>query len=182
MNESTLPSVIFIERASQSNRDEHPGANVQSGAADMANIINALIKSPSWQDSAFILAYDEGGGLYDHVRPAREVPPDSLAPKLRSTDKPGAFNQTGFRVPVIVFSPWARSSFVSHTTRDYTSILRLIEDRFSVAPLTLRDANADNMMEFFNFSGVPPLLTPPTLPAQPTNGNCQQSMEAAPGF
>ena len=181
-NESTLPSVIFIERASQSGRDEHPGANVQSGAADMANIINALIKSPSWQDSAFILAYDEGGGLYDHVLPAREVQPDSLAPKLASTDKPGAFNQTGFRVPIIVLSPWAKPSFVSHTTRDYTSILRLIEDRFNVAPLTLRDTNADNMMEFFNFSGAPPLLTPPTLPPQPTNGNCQTSAEKAPGF
>jgi phospholipase C len=182
LSESTLPSVIFIERASQSSRDEHPGANVQSGAAGMSNIINALIESPSWQDSALILAYDEGGGLYDHVRPAREVQPDSLAPKLRSTDKPGAFNQTGSRVPMIVFSPWARPSFVSHTTRDYTSILRLIEDRFNVAPLTLRDANADNMMEFFNFSGAPPLLTPPTLPPQPTNGNCQQSSEKAPGF
>jgi phospholipase C len=181
-NESTLPSVIFIERASQSGRDEHPGANVQSGAADMANIINALIHSPSWQDSAFILAYDEGGGLYDHLLPAREVQPDSLVPKLRSTDKPGAFNQTGFRVPMIVFSPWAKPSFVSHTTRDYTSILRLIEDRFNVVPLTLRDTNADNMMEFFNFSGAPPLLTPPTLPPQSTNGNCQQSDEKAPGF
>lgn len=182
LNESTLPSVIFIERASQSARDEHPGANIQAGAADAANIINALINSPSWQDSALILAYDEGGGLYDHALPAREVLPDSLAPKLRSTDKPGAFNQTGFRVPMIVFSPWVKPSFVSHTTRDYTSILRLIEDRFNVVPLTLRDANADNMMEFFDFSGVPPLLTPPTLPPQPTNGNCQQNMEKAPGF
>jgi phospholipase C len=182
MNDSTLPSVIFIERASQSSRDEHPGANIQTGAAAAANIINALIQSPSWQDSAVILAYDEGGGLYDHVRPAREIKPDSLAPKLRSTDKPGAFNQTGSRVPIIVFSPWAKPSFVSHTTRDYTSILRLIEDRFNVAPLTLRDANADNMMEFFNFSGAPPLLTPPTLPAQPTNGICQQSAEKAPGY
>lgn len=182
LNESTLPSVIFIERASQSARDEHPGANIQAGAADVANIINALINSPSWQDSALILAYDEGGGLYDHALPAREVLPDSLAPKLRSTDKPGGFNQTGFRVPMIVFSPWAKPSFVSHTTRDYTSILRLIEDRFNVAPLTLRDANADNMMELFDFSGAPPLLTPPTLPPQPTNGNCQQNMEKAPGF
>jgi phospholipase C len=182
LNDSTLPSVIFIERASQSSRDEHPGANIQTGAADVANIINALISSPSWQDSALILAYDEGGGLYDHVRPAREIRPDSLAPKLKSTDKPGAFNQTGFRVPLIIFSPWARPSFVSHTTRDYTSILRLIEDRFNVAPLTLRDSNADDMMEFFDFSGAPPLLTPPTLPPQPTNGNCQQNMEKAPGF
>jgi len=182
LNDSTLPAVVFIERASQSSRDEHPGANVQTGAADVANIINALISSPSWQDSALILAYDEGGGLYDHVRPAREIRPDSLAPKLKSTDKPGAFNQTGFRVPLIIFSPWARPSFVSHTTRDYTSILRLIEDRFNVAPLTLRDANADDMMEFFDFSGAPPLLTPPTLPPQPTDGNCQQNMEKAPGF
>lgn len=182
LNDSTLPSVIFIERASQSNRDEHPGANVQAGAADASNIINTLMSSPSWPDSALILAFDEGGGSYDHVLPAREVLPDSLAPNLKSTDKPGAFNQTGFRVPLIIFSPWAKPSFVSHTTRDYTSILRLIEDRFNVAPLTLRDANADDMMELFDFSGAPPLLTPPVLPPQPTDANCQQSMEKAPGF
>lgn len=181
-NDSTLPSVIFIERASQSNRDEHPGANIQAGAADASNLINTLINSPSWQDSVFILAYDEGGGLYDHALPAREVVPDSLAPILKSSDKQGAFNQTGFRVPLIVFSPWTRPNFVSHTTRDSTSILRLIEDRFNVAPLTLRDANADDMMEFFDFSGAPPLLTPPVLPSQPTDGNCQPSMEKAPGF
>jgi len=190
-NDSTLPSVIFIERVAAT--DEHPDSNVQTGAAFASNVINALIcptlssagacvPSPSWNDSALILSYDEGGGLYDHVRPAREVQPDSIPPNLQSTDKPGAFNQTGFRVPLIVFSPWARPNFVSHTTRDYTSILRLIEDRFNVAPLTLRDANADNMMEFFNFSGAAPLLRPPTLPAQPTNGTCQQSMERAPGY
>lgn len=182
LNDSTLPSVIFIERASQSDRDEHPGANIQAGAADVANIINGLMSSPSWQDSAFILAYDEGGGLYEHVRPSREIPPDTLAPNLKSSDKQGSFNQTGFRVPLIVFSPWAKPSFVSHTTRDYTSILRLIEDRFNLAPLTLRDANADDMMEFFDFSGAPPLLTPPALPAQTTNGNCQQNLETAPGY
>lgn len=179
-NDSTLPSVIFIERLSGT--DEHPDANAQTGAAFAAGVINALINSPSWRDSALILTYDEGGGLYDHVRPAREVEPDSIQPMLRSTDKPGAFNETGFRIPLIVFSPWARPSFVSHTTRDFTSILRLIEDRFNVAPLTLRDANADDMMEFFNFSGAPPLLTPPTLPTQPTNGICSNSKEKAPGF
>lgn len=192
-NDSTLPSVIFIERASQSALDEHPLNNVQKGAADAIKIINGLmcptknnagvcVPSPSWQDSAFILTYDEGGGLYDHVRPAREVKPDSLAPKLTSKNKPGAFNETGFRVPMIVFSPWARPSFVSHTARDYTSILRLIEDTFHLAPLTLRDKNADNMMEFFNFSGAPPLLIPPSLPAQPTNGTCDYNKEKAPGF
>ncbi|HEY7353291.1 MAG TPA: alkaline phosphatase family protein [Terriglobales bacterium] len=180
MNDSTLPSVIFIERIAHT--DEHPSSNVQIGAAFAADIINTLINSPSWQDSALILTYDEGGGLYDHVRPARAIVPDAIPPKLRSTDKKGDFNQTGFRLPLVVFSPWARPSFVSHTTRDYTSILRLIEDRFNLQPLTLRDANADNMMEFFDFSVAPPLLTPPTLPPQPTNGTCDHNKEKAPGF
>jgi phospholipase C len=181
-NDTALPAVIFIERAGSSRRDEHPSSNIQLGAEDGASIINALIGSPSWADSAFILTYDEGGGLYDHVRPAREITPDLIAPMVLSGDKPGDFNQSGFRVPMIVISPWARPSFVSHTARDYTSILRLIEDRFHVPPLTLRDANADNMMEFFNFSGAPPLLLPPTLPPQPTNGVCNNSLEKAPGF
>jgi phospholipase C len=110
------------------------------------------------------------------------VKPDAIAPILRAGDKPGDFNVSGFRVPMIVVSPWAKPSFVSHTSRDYTSILRLIEDTFTVPSLTLRDANADNMMEFFNFSGAPPLLTPPTLPPQPTNGVCNKNLEKAPGF
>jgi phospholipase C len=181
-NEATLPSVIFIERGSSIGLDEHPDANIQKGAAGVANIINSLINSPSWSDSVFILTYDEGGGLYDHVLPGREVPPDNTAPILSSTDQPGAFNQAGFRVPLIVISPWVKPNLVSHTTRDYTSILRLIEDRFNVAHLTLRDANADDMMEFFDFSAGPQLLTPPVLPAQPTNGVCNQNLEKAPGF
>lgn len=180
LNESTLPSVIFIERVNAT--DEHPDANVQTGAAFASGVINALMNSPSWADSALIFTYDEGGGLYDHVAPARAIPPDNTPPNVGPTDKQGAFNQTGFRLPLIVFSPWARPSFVSHTTRDYMSILRLIEDRFGLQPLTLRDANADNMMEFFDFSGGPQLLTPPPLPTQPTNGTCNAKMEKAPGF
>ncbi len=177
-NDATLPSVIFFERGD----DEHPGNNVQHGAATVAKIVNALIKSSSWPDSAFILTYDEGGGLYDHVRPAREVNPDSIPPNIGPGAYPGDFNESGFRLPLIVVSPWVRPSFVSHTARDHTSIIRLIEDRFNLTPLTLRDANADNMMEFFYFYGAPPLLTPPTLPPQPTNGACDHNLEAAPGF
>jgi len=181
-NAATLPSVIFIERGGSIGLDEHPTNNVQKGASDVVSIINAFIHSPSWADSAFILTYDEGGGLYDHVPPAREVQPDNIAPKLSPTDQKGQFNQSGWRVPVIVISPWVRPNLVSHTTRDYTSILRLIEDTFHLAPLTLRDANADNMMEFFDFSGGPVLLTPPPLPAQPTGGACNPSLQPAPGF
>ena len=120
--------------------------------------------------------------MYDHARPAREIKPDSIAPIMPAGTYPGDFNESGFRLPMIVFSPWVRPSFVSHTARDFTSILRLIEDTFHVPSLTLRDANADNMMEFFDFSSTPPLLTPPTLPTQPVNGACDHTLEAAPGF
>ena len=181
-NEATLPSVIFIERAGSSGRDEHVDANTQIGAADSAGIINTFIKSAAYKNSAFILTYDEEGGLYEHVVPAREAKPDNVAPKLRSGDKISDFFQSGLRVPMILISPWVKPSFVSHTTRDYTSILRLIEDTFNVQPLTLRDANADNMMEFFDFSAGPRLLTPPPLPTQPTNGVCNTKLEKAPGF
>jgi len=181
-NEATLPSVIFIERAGSSGRDEHVDANTQIGAADSTGIINTFIKSPAYKNSAFILTYDEEGGLYEQVPPARAIKPDNIAPKLRTGDKPSDFFQTGLRVPMIVISPWVKPSFVSHTSRDYTSILRLIEDTFAVKPLTLRDSNADDMMEFFDFSAGPRLLTPPPLPAQPTNGVCDNKLEKAPGF
>src|SRR5581483_317891 len=166
-NEATLPSVLFIERAGPSGLDEHPGNNIQLGAANTANILNPLLSSPSWASSVFILTYDEGGGLYDHVFPAAAVKPDSIAPKLQTGDQPGDFGSDGFRLPIMVVSPWVKPNYVSHTWRDLTSILRLIEVRFNVPYLTLRDKQADDMIEFFDFSS-PHWLTPPALPPQPT--------------
>jgi phospholipase C len=180
-NEATLPSVIFIERAGLSGLDEHPGNNIQTGAANTAQILNALLASPSWGNSVFILTYDEGGALYDHVFPATAIKPDSIAPMRQSGDKPGDFAHDGFRLPIIVVSPWTRPNYVSHTWRDLTSILRLIEVRFNVPTLTARDAAADDMMEFFDFSS-PHWLTPPPLPTQPTSGTCNFNLEKAPGY
>jgi phospholipase C len=180
-NEASLPSVIFVERAGVTGLDEHPGNNIQLGANDVAGILNALLASPSWASSAFILTYDEGGGQYDHVIPAMQVPPDTIPPMLQTGDQPGDFAHSGFRLPVTVVSPYSTPHLVSHTWRDLTSILRLIEVRFNVAPLTARDAAADDMMEFFDFSN-PYWLVPPPLPPQPTNGTCDYTKEKAPGF
>ncbi len=86
-----LPQVVFIERASSTGLDEHPENNVQKGAAVVANMINALLTSAAWPDSAFILTYDEGGGLFDHVGPILVTPPDDLAPQdLGKNDTQGA--------------------------------------------------------------------------------------------
>jgi phospholipase C len=193
LDEAHLPQVLFIERGGTVGLDEHPDANIQKGAADAVNnIINPFMQSgATWANSAFILTYDEGGGLYDHVVPAREINPDAIAPNLPAGYVQADFNQSGFRVPITVISPWARANFVSHTTRDHSSILRLIEDTFinpanlpaGVNPwLTLRDQNADNMMEFFDFSAGAQLLNAPTLVPQPTSGLCKNAQEKAPGF
>lgn len=180
-NDSTLPSVIFIERAAVSGLDEHPDTNIQLGAANTKKILDALMASPSWASSAFIFTYDEGGGLFDHVLPATMIPPDDIPPMLEPGDQYGDFAHAGFRIPLIVISPWVKPNYVSHTWRDMTSILRLIEVRFNVPSLTARDATADDMMEFFDFS-TPHWLDPPPLPDQPTNGVCDFNKEKAPGF
>lgn len=179
-NDATLPQVVFIDRGSTNNLDEHPAVNIQTGAAYTKTIIDALMQGTAWPSSAFILSFDEAGGLYDHVPPAVFTKPDSIAPVLIAGDAPGDFTLSGFRVPFILISPWAKPHFVSHTNREFTSILRLIEARFDLTPLTARDSNADNMTEFFDFT-APPNLTLPSLPDQPTNGTCLFSNEKAPG-
>ncbi len=178
-SESTTPQVVFIDRGGgSSGLDEHPGSDIQSGAAEVAKIINALLGSPSWHSSAFFLSWDEPGGFYDHVAPVSLTAPDNIAPMLCCGEPSGDFAHSGLRVPVVVVSPWVKPHFVSHVVRDHTSILKFIETRFNLQPLTARDANADNMLEFFDFS-TPHLATPPSLPSQPTNGNCDAGSETA---
>jgi phospholipase C len=177
-----LPQVVFIERAGATGLDEHPDNNVQSGAALVQKIISALMNSTAWQSSVFVLTYDEGGGLYDHVPPFQVPPPDDIAPILKSGDVKGKFNLSGFRVPIMVISPWVKPHFVSHKPRELTSILKLIETTFQVPHLTNRDLWADDMSEFFDFTQPPAWKTPPALPTQLTNGVCDQSLEAGPTY
>ena len=202
--DQALPQVIFIDSPSgASGLDEHPDNNVQTGAAYVQSIISALMKSDAWQDSVFILTYDEGGGLYDHVPPFMVPPPDTDAPGQcpdPNNGSPayctvgklgGTFNLTGFRVPVFVISPYAKPNFVSHTPRDYTAILAFIEKQFGIiTPLTARDAYwqdpSRDMSEFFDFT-TPAMLNAPNgqpwtqvLATQPTTGLCDQTKEAGP--
>jgi phospholipase C len=180
----TLPAVAMIEGGYNSGRDEHPKNNVQTGAAYVQGLIDALMKSPSWKDSVFILTYDEGGGLYDHVAPAAAVSPDGIPPSdLQAGDictggSGGAncdFTVTGFRVPLLVVSPFTKKHFVSHTPADYTAIAKLIETRFNLPPLTKRDAAQMDMTEFFDFQKIPWAM-PPVPPTQVTSGVCNPQM------
>jgi phospholipase C len=190
----TLPQVALIEPASGAGLDEHPtdvdsegGVNIQAGAAYVEGLVNSLMYSPSWSSSALIFTYDEDGGFYDHVQPQPAAPPDSLSYPIDLL--PGdacdgadqstgvcSFAMTGYRVPLIVISPFARKNYVSHTVYDHTAILKLIEERFGLAALTARDASqADMSTDFFDFVNMP-WATPPSqssVPQQPVpNNNC----------
>jgi len=190
-----LPQVALIEPASDAGLDEHPtdddatgGVNIQAGAAYAESVIEALMYSPSWNDSAMIFSYDEPGGFYDHVPPQMAVPPDTtnLSPidLLPGDECDGlspepaicTFGYTGYRVPMMVISPFAKKNYVSHTVYDHTAILHLIEERFNVPALTARDAAQTDMSasDFFDFVNVPWAIPPAqsSLPQQQTNGSC----------
>jgi phospholipase C len=183
----TLPQVSYIEPASEVGLDEHaadydanpPCCSIQAGANYVSSLIGAVMNGPSWKDSIFILTFDEFGGFYDHVPPQPAVSPDGVPPSdllpgdvCTSTTGPTCdFVYTGYRVPLIVVSPFTKKNYVSHTTADYTAILKLIETRFNVSALTKRDAAQMDMTEFFDFTN-PPWVTPPTPPAQNVSGPC----------
>jgi phospholipase C len=182
----TLPAVAQIEPATDAGLDEHPSSSdsspsvTQNGALYVSGIINSVMNSSSWKDSVFILTYDEAGGIFDHVSPHSAVSPDGIKPKdlltgdicnKGQTGPTCDFVYTGYRVPLIVVSPYTRKHYVSHTVADTTAILKLIETRFNLPSLTKRDAAQMDMTEFFNFTN-PPWLTPPTPPVQNTSDAC----------
>ncbi len=149
--------------------DQHPPGDIQLGDQFLEKIVNAVMKSPQWPRLALFITWDEHGGIYDHVPPPTACSPDASEYIYEHGVKgpspaPGAgFDRLGFRVPLVVVSPYARPHFVSHKVYDHTSITRFVEARFLLGALSARDANADPLYELFDFS-KPALLQPPTLP------------------
>ena len=128
IKQGTLPAVAFYKPLGEFNL--HPGyADVASGDAHIATIIEAIKASPVWKDSIIIITFDENGGYWDHVAPPK-------------TDRWGP----GVRIPTIIVSPFAKKHFVDHTSYDTTSILKLIETRYHLKPLSTRDAKANNLL------------------------------------
>ena len=164
----TLPSFSLVDPESFEGSEENP-QDVQTGAYYAYQVINAVMQSPQWPSTLLILTFDEHGGYYDHVPPQPAVRPDGVAPQV--TDTYGdLYSYTGFRVPTIVVSPWAKADHVSHTVYDHTSILRLVETKWNLPALSYRDANANNMLDCLDLHR-PAFLVPPVLaPAVPPTG------------
>jgi len=118
----TLPNVSFMIPSFVRQIDEHPPADVQVGMRVQKRMIEALMDSPAWHRSAYILTYDEHGGYFDHVAPPQ-------------VDAYGL----GIRVPTWVISPHARPGHLETTTYEHSSILKLIERQFGLP--TLASAN-----------------------------------------
>ena len=137
-----LPQVSYIVGAPGG--DEHPPKDIRMGQDSVADdIVNAIGSSPYWDSSAIFVTWDDYGGFYDHVPPPQV---DSMG--------------YGFRVPCLVISPYARKGTVDSTVYDHTSILRFVEERFSLRPLSSRDAAADGMSSAFDYAQAPRSFEP----------------------
>jgi phospholipase C len=162
-----LPEVSFVDprfedEASGTSGDDHPHGDVRSGEEFLTQVYNAVVTSPAWERTLLVVNYDEWGGFYDHVAPQTAADADPTT-ALR-----------GFRVPALVISPRARRGAVAHSVYDHTSVLRTIEWRWGLPPLTRRDAGARNLAEVLDF-GTPLRRRPPTYSVRPapTGPPCQ---------
>lgn len=142
----TLPAVSFVDprflgAPSGISGDDHPHSDIRRGQAFLKLIYSAVTRGPEWQHTVLVINYDEWGGFYDHVRPPSAPIPDAD----RSAGNSDGL--LGFRTPALVIAPWARRGAVSHQVFDHTSVLKLIEWRWGLDPLTVRDEAANNLVE-----------------------------------
>jgi phospholipase C len=163
-----LPQFSFVEPQYSYESQENP-QDVQVGERFIARIARAVMESPNWGRTALFITYDEHGGYYDHVPPPGAVPPDDTPPMLNPGDIPGSYDRLGFRVPMIVVSPWAKRNYVSSRVQDLTSPLRFVERKWNIGAMTRRDANADPMTDYFDLR-KPAFREPPKIAAAPPLG------------
>lgn len=160
-----LPAVSFVDpRFTEFDdglgNDDHPHSDIRNGDAFLPQVFRALSSGPGWGSTVLIVTFDEWGGFFDHVAPPLAVPANQVDKNLINGQV-----LLGFRVPTIIASPFTRgANRVDPTPYDHTSILKLIEWRFGLAPLTPRDAAMSNPAMNFNFSSPDPSLPSPPLP------------------
>jgi len=133
---------------------DHAQSNDGSGPSWVASVVNAIGNSAYWSNTVIFVTWDDWGGWYDHV------PPPQV---LVNCAQWGCGYAYGFRVPLIVISPYAKAGYISHTPHDFGSILKFIEQTFNLPSLGVADAPADNLADCFNFNQTP--LTFQTIPA-----------------
>jgi phospholipase C len=164
----TLPSVSWL--VANATQSEHPAGAPHDGENITSLIVAALMASPLWPKTALFVTYDENGGFFDHVPPP--TPPSGTAGEFvaHHTEPIGL----GFRVPMLVVSPFSRGGFVCRDTFDHTSLLMFLERRFGVRAVNVtewRRETVGDLTAAFNF--VRPDTSVPLLPLAPPNDPAQ---------
>jgi phospholipase C len=150
----TLPNVSlvdpsFIGEGEGVANDDHPASDLRAGDAFLSSLFHAVSTGPGWGKTVFVINYDEWGGFFEHVPPHRVTAgvPIGANPHTGIDQDLDVHNRvlTGFRVPCIIASPFTRArrgcASVDHGLYDHTSVLKMIEWRWGLAPLSQRDAS-----------------------------------------
>lgn len=132
-----LPAVSWLVTAESNS--EHPPHSSCAGENWTITQINAVMNGPDWNSTAIFVVWDDFGGFYDHYPPPAS--PDEYP--------------VGPRVPMLIVSPFAIPGYISHTPYEFSSLLKIVEERYQLAPLTDRDADANDMLDSFNFNQNP---------------------------
>lgn len=146
---NTLPPVTWVTPRFQ--LSDHPPFSTKHAHNWVTQIINAVMRSKMWGRTAIFITWDEWGGLYDHVRP----------PMLEG-------EQLGFRVPLLLISPFARRGYIDDALGEFSTPLRFISDNWGLPYLTPRIRNAHNFEHAFDFT-QPPRPPDPRPPVKATN-------------
>jgi phospholipase C len=160
-----LPNIAFVDPpfldgggGDGLSGDEHPHGDIRIGQAYMGQITHSFLGSPQFERGLMVINYDEWGGFFDHVSP-RFVPDDRQSRKLSES-----FGVTGFRIPGVAISPYARRGKVNHMTVTHESILKLISYRFGLGYLNKRHRYASNIGHSLDWENpdfdIPDLPTP----------------------
>ena len=145
INNQQLPAVSWVIPSGQNS--DHPGAVGNTGGPSwVASIVNAIGGSSYWSNTTIIVTWDDWGGLYDHVPPPKV---------LENCSEWGCGYVYGFRVPLIVISPYAKVGYISHVNHDFGSILKFVEQVYGLGSLGYADVPADNLSDCFSFSQTP---------------------------
>ena len=138
-----LPNVSFVDPdfASDLSNSYHPPGDIRNAEAFLGSIYKSVTTSPLWKKSLLIVTFDEWGGFFDHV-----PPPVAPIPQIER-DTGNTDGLRGFRIPTVLVSPFVKRKSVSSKVYDHASVLKLIETRWNLQPLTVRDAGANNLMD-----------------------------------
>ena len=157
----TLPNLAFVDPELTGNllNSYHPKEDIRNAEAFMASIYKAVTTSPVWNKSLLIFTFDEWGGFYDHVPPSA-APIPQIERDIGNTD-----GLRGFRIPTVLVSPFVKRRSVSSKVYDHASVLKMIETRWNLQPLTVRDAEANNLMDEIDLNIA--VIAAPTIDMAP---------------